>query len=62
MKTVNITISQPEAWRNAFRAAAMAKGQTLSQWMGDQCLAGLPKAQAKKLPKRPAAGRPKADD
>lgn len=54
-------ISQPESWWSAFKAAADRADLSLSEWMGEQCRAALPKKEQAKLSDRPPAHRPKID-
>jgi len=52
-------ISQPAEWWAAFETEASKHGQTLSEWIGECCLANLPKSIRGTLSERPAAHRPK---
>jgi len=53
------TTTQPDDWWRAFEAAAQKEGKTLAAWMGDVCVASLPKRVQAKLSERPRAHRPK---
>ena len=56
-------ITQPTDWWVAFEACAKQQGKNLSEWVGEQCLAGLEKRKASKLSERSGTGpKPKADD
>lgn len=59
MTTTRKNITQPAEWWAAFESQAKKGGLTLSEWIGAQCLAALPKSAKKGLPERPAANRPK---
>lgn len=56
MQRINIT--QPSDWVEAFKAQAEKDGLTLSEWMGEACLARLPDKVRKKLSERTLVGRP----
>lgn len=56
------TLTEPEEWWAAFQAQADKEGKTLAEWMGEQCLKGLPEKVRKKLPERPPANRPKKEE
>jgi len=60
MQAERKNITQPAAWWAAFESAAAVEGQTLSEWVGDCCLANLEESTAKKLPERVKRGKPKS--
>ena len=51
-------ITQPGDWWLTFHEAAEKAGKTLSEWIGDCCVASLPKRSQAKLSERPPAHRP----
>lgn len=52
VKFERIQTTQPPDWLTEFRLAALAAGQTLSEWIGDCCVANLPAAVQRKLSDR----------
>lgn len=52
-------ITQPADWWNAFEDQASAEGLSLSEWIGECCIAFLPDNKAQRLTDRPAANRPR---
>ena len=56
-------IPQPADWWVAFEARAKQEGQNLSEWVGEQCRAGLTKRDQAKLSERSGTGpKPQVDD
>jgi|DEB0MinimDraft_10_1074344.scaffolds.fasta_scaffold06085_7 hypothetical protein len=61
MKAERKNITHPADWWYAFEEQAEKEGMTLSAWIGECCLANLPKEKQKKLSQRQAGGRPRSD-
>lgn len=60
MRARRQNIVQPHRWWKAFREAAEQEDISLSEWIGNACLAALPETVRDKLPQvRPPANRPK---
>ena len=59
---MQLQTSQPKDWIEAFKAQAERHGQTVSEWIGECCLANLDRDLRKNLVKRPPAHRPRKDD
>ena len=59
MTTQRKNITQPADYWLAFEAQAEKEDKTLSEWIGDKCLASLPPRVRKQLGDRPPAHRPK---
>jgi hypothetical protein len=55
-------LTQPPDWWDAFNAEAKKRGMTLAAWMGDVCVAQLPKRVQASLSERPGAHRPKKSE
>lgn len=54
-------IVQPTEWWDAAEQEARKQGKSLSEWIGDRILEGLPVKIRKQLPERESAGRPKKE-
>ena len=55
-------LTQPDDWWRAFEQEALKRGKTLAGWMGEVCVAQLPKRAQAKLSERPGAHRPKKSE
>lgn len=55
------SITQPADWWAAFEKQAGDNGQTLSEWVGDCCVANLPAKVQRQLSERPPANRPRSE-
>lgn len=58
---IRLNITQPTDWVDAFTSAAAADGVSLSEWIGQACLAALPASTRRTLSERPGRGRPRKD-
>jgi hypothetical protein len=61
MTTTRKNLTQPADWWAAFEKHAKAEGFTLSEWVGECCLAFLVGNEADSLSERTPAHRPKRD-
>ena len=52
-------ITQPDDWWAAFVRQAQDEGLTLSEWMGECCIANLPKDRQQLLSGRVKRGQPR---
>lgn len=55
-------LTQPDDWWRAFEQEAQKRGMPLAAWMGEVCVAQLPKRVQTKLSERPGAHRPKKSE
>lgn len=62
MPTVNLLIPVPEDWRDRFKAAADARGESLSEFMRAAALDRLTVKERKGLSDPPKMGRPKKQE
>lgn len=62
MASMRKCIAHPPDWWDAFEKQARKEGMSLSAWIGECCLANIPKTTARKLSTRPPAHRPKVKE
>lgn len=60
-KATRKNITQPEDWWQAFEYEASRCGLTLSEWVGECCMAYLKQATQSRLSERTGRGKPKSD-
>ena len=56
-KAERFLITQPTEWVEAFKAQAKKENMSLSEWIGECCIANCPKYVVRQLPKRRTRGK-----